>query len=1232
MTNKANTRAQAKRGLYNMPTTIGNSTDMERVPNQSPASSNVQVTATMVSKSVTPQVNGPRTTTINDNIRQQQYSSSETPRPTNTHEHMDMAWPRRKGTNDSMDTFNLESDSKSIEDLERDETTERETKDEPENEKKMQSENYRERQGSKNTGSPTSQGKKPKVITEMEKETQVIETQGRNSESEVTQSGIKNVEVCTAMIHRTLSDRPSLNIPHFEHNPEDLTRDPTHNTQENGISIMTTQRTAARVEHLKSSSSLKLLAWTKVAEMHNPESEKIETTVTMSKGDEHLIKLRQDTRDLHAKQDAKEHLTTPEKPESTRELQLSSNEWIESSTLPITIPQDNPNLGGRRNSVGIVDQVIKDLAKMNAKLLQTRKSSQININMEKPPSAELYYPKHRSIHEVMTLETNSPAFESRNEEIIVSQKRCRRRESPENDDCSVRKKLKSQREEENKRRNTSVDSEDEDDTATSRNENWRRSTEIPQTGISNIDETPTCDEKIISKLSPILMSAATIAVAPLMKLYENLNENYRDQTTLIALLNSKMIKLETDLKEMTSEIVVAKRGNDISLMALKESLRNNSEDKKLLAEVTRQALTLLQNERERRRDSNITQVAKTVQTSQTSVINLETCELPEKFGTTEHAFEKKKKETEVRVSKQNCCYDKELIISHDVSDCGRTERKSVEIAQKTTTYSSTDCTTSIEKSVEESKQQIEKEPDKEQVLLPTNPPNTSKSIDTNSNNLESMPIIKHRKKNEREWYDIFENPKTSSGASNEKNSKTIKPNSNNCNKKSKNQQAKKNKKTRSSANFFRNIKALNITVNNSEVATLKGEKKKQIDEEIQIVEEKTQPANLTENNITLIERTIELDMEDPDGDEEELLNMSTYSVPEADENNDNEESIKIIENGNNPRRDNRELEASPQKSSIKGYEKEKDDRSANKRVILWPETPTKSQLTTKKSSKKMQEPQIFFTLEEKRLKSMLKQGNIPKIMKATKNTTLDERKNNIISTEILNEKSTRKIEEPRGNVDESIKSRNSTVPVGNKTILKNHQYRLLVEKIDGRQGGTPLNRYTILQMFQKIPVLKVIKSARIDRVEIMAEMKQKSVLLYINDKKDAELIMMSERQLLEAGYQVYEVDNTLKGNDDVKTKEPKAQRTNEKELVTFERIEKNAIREHAPNVMLKDTEIETEVAGLPDDIKTKKIKITVDNRGKLDIGNDKSMEVNADEDERKKWSWLAKSLNPIKES
>ncbi|XP_069502713.1 putative leucine-rich repeat-containing protein DDB_G0290503 [Ambystoma mexicanum] len=562
------------------------------------------------------------------------------------------------------------------------------------------------------------------------------------------------------------------------------------------------------------------------------------------------------------------------------------------------------------------------------------------------------------------------------------------------------------------------------------------------------------------------------------------------------------------------------------------------------------------------------------------------------------------------------------------------EFNSAEIAQKTRSCSSTVSTKPIEKEVEKSKQQNEKEVDKEQALPPPNPPETSKSIDTNTKNLGSKPITEDGKKNEREWYDIFENPKICSGVSNEKRSKIAKLNSNDCNKKSKNQQVKKNRKARSSANFFRNIKALNINVNNSELSTLKGEKKKK-DDEIQIVDEKVQPVNLTEDNMTLTGRKIELDVEDIEGDEEELLNMSTYSVSDAEENKDNNRVVKTIENGSNIGQDNRESETSPQKPSTEGYEKEKDDRTSSKRVISWPETPKKLQFTAKKITKKVEDPQIFFTLEEKRLKSMLKQGNSSKIREVTKNPILDEQKNNMHGTELPKEnlqQSTREVQASRGNVEESAKSRNPNLIVGNKTTRKNHQYRLLVEKIDGRKGGTPLNRYTILQIFQKIPVLRVINSARIDRVEIMAEMNQKFVLLHINDKKDAELIMMSERQLLEVGYQVYEVDNTLKGSDDAKTKEPKVQKINEKDLVTIKTTEKSVIKEYVSNVKFKDTEMETEVAGLPDDIKTKKIKITVDNREKLGPVNSKSPEVNSDEDEGKKWSWLAKSLNPTTKS
>ncbi|XP_069470071.1 uncharacterized protein [Ambystoma mexicanum] len=557
------------------------------------------------------------------------------------------------------------------------------------------------------------------------------------------------------------------------------------------------------------------------------------------------------------------------------------------------------------------------------------------------------------------------------------------------------------------------------------------------------------------------------------------------------------------------------------------------------------------------------------------------------------------------------------------------ECNGAEIAQKTRPCSLTVSMKPIEKEAEKSKQINEKEVDKEQALPPLNPPETSKSTDTNTKNLGCKSVTESGKKNEREWYDIFENPKIGSGASNGKGLKTVKLNSNDCNKKSKNQQIKKNRNSRSSANFFRNIKALNITVNNAEASVLK-EKKKKKDDETQIMDNNVQSKNLTEDSRSPTGSTTELDVEDMEGDEEELLNMSTYSVSDAEENKDDNRVVKTIENGSNTGQDDCESEASPQKSSMEGDEQEKKDETSSKRVISWPETPKKIQSTAKKNIKKVEDSQTFLTLEEKRLKSMLKQGNPSKTKEVTKNPTLDEQENNTHGTECPKgnpQQPAREVGVPRRNTEESAKLRNFNPIVDNKKTRKNHQYRLLVEKIDRRKGETPLNRYTILQIFKTIPVLRAIKSARIDRVEIMAETNQKSVLLHIDDKKDVELIMMSERQLLEAGYQVYEVDNTLRESDEEKTKDPKVQKTNEKDLVEIKTIEKSEKKEYVANVKSKDTEMETEVVGPPDDIKMKKIKITVQNREKLGPVNSHYPETNNEEDEKKKWSWLAKSLN-----
>ncbi|XP_069498838.1 uncharacterized protein MCAP_0864-like [Ambystoma mexicanum] len=214
----------------------------------------------------------------------------------------------------------------------------------------------------------------------------------------------------------------------------------------------------------------------------------------------------------------------------------------------------------------------------------------------------------------MTLEAYTPSFESRNEEIVGSQKSCRRKLSSDLELEGGHKRFKSntrrsltptpKRLSEQAQSQASSESEDEAKSLHPRKVRQQFEQLPAPMAPQNSYEVTTLVETTIGRLSPILMSATTIAVAPLLKLYENLNESLRDQTTLVALLNSKIVKLKIDLMDMTTQVVETRRGNDISLTALRESLKATIEDKRLLAEVTKQALALLQKDREYRADAS----------------------------------------------------------------------------------------------------------------------------------------------------------------------------------------------------------------------------------------------------------------------------------------------------------------------------------------------------------------------------------------------------------------------------------------------------------------------------------------------------------------------------------------------------------------------------------------------------------------------------------------------------
>ncbi|XP_069506277.1 calponin homology domain-containing protein DDB_G0272472-like [Ambystoma mexicanum] len=396
------------------------------------------------------------------------------------------------------------------------------------------------------------------------------------------------------------------------------------------------------------------------------------------------------------------------------------------------------------------------------------------------------------------------------------------------------------------------------------------------------------------------MSATTIAVAPLMKLYENLNENCRDQTTLISLLNSKMIKLELDLKEMTSEVLLTRRGNDISLTALKEALRTNSEDKKLLAEVTRQALMLLQKERAGKSELNQNRITNNKETPTSTESNAEQSETLEKSRTNKHPMEKKI-EAEKKNSQQNCCYDKDLIISSEESDCGVENARVEELVKKIRPTIPTAIKKISEKEDVSGKTQNEREEDKEQALSRIDP---TLAQDINDGHQEIILPLQQQKR-----MMASEQPAT--------------------------------------------------------------KEKKRIEESKNVVG-KVQSETQLEDNNQQIESIVELVSDEENCDVEELLNISTYSSSEVDKHKEENRAESNQETDIHTGQGEHEIEVNLPKVSIKEQEKEREEKMTGKSVISWPETPKKTLSVNKKPEKRVEEPQIFLTLEEKRKKSMLK--------------------------------------------------------------------------------------------------------------------------------------------------------------------------------------------------------------------------------------------------------------------
>ncbi|XP_069470081.1 DNA ligase 1-like [Ambystoma mexicanum] len=457
-------------------------------------------------------------------------------------------------------------------------------------------------------------------------------------------------------------------------------------------------------------------------------------------------------------------------------------------------------------------------------------------------------------------------------------------------------------------------------------------------------------EIIVGKLSPILMPATTIAVAPLLKLYENLNESLRDQTTLVALLNSEIVKLELDLIDMTAQVVTTRRGNDISLTALRESLKTTMEDKRLLAEVTKHALMLLQKDREHRMDEVGTCVPQKTQPSLESgrtlnLIDNKNDPVPEDRTSKLNPRLTKPKtiqncraeiDSEITIVLSDSPKDsnkKKVLVVDDKVRSSEGKRNSNKVTMIESNESNRDVMTvphdsspkegrSEEMDHKETRHNEKEDKGSEnQDLEEPMACGNGKEVRTPVNSKADDLI---EKKNETEWFYIFDPKKTKESTGQNMQSRAVALKQSKCKKKSKNQQIQKNKNPRSAANFFRNIKALTITVNNTEPT---GTNSKKCNRECSKADgttapklpssRKIQPTEITEKEDKQKSR---VENENYDEEDEELLNMSTYSSAVDDD---------VVTEG---------VSEFDEKSKAKNHqEKKKGESSVTDKTLLEPE-------------------------------------------------------------------------------------------------------------------------------------------------------------------------------------------------------------------------------------------------------------------------------------------------------
>ncbi|XP_069460746.1 putative leucine-rich repeat-containing protein DDB_G0290503 [Ambystoma mexicanum] len=912
----------------------------------------------------------------------------------------------------------------------------------------------------------------------------------------------------------------------------------------------------------------------------------------------------------------------------------------------------------RRDSIELADQVLRGLVEMNSNLAKRRRNSETHSCGRTTPQAEWQRSKEKSLHDVMALEANTPSFEFRNEEIAVSQKRCRRKLSSDLELEGGHKRFKS-----NTRRSltptpkrvreqiqSQVPPESEGEVESLHSKKKRQQHETTPMATHTSDEVTTLVETIIGRLSPVLMSATTIAVAPLLKLYENLNESLRDQTTLVALLNSKIVKLEIDLTDMAAQVVETRRGNDISLTALRESVKATIEDKRLLAEVTKQALTLLQKDREQRAEANKNRLPAKIQLNPDITHDTTTIDSNVTALTNEETTKLKSAPTRTMKHKSSCSVtdlETPSVMSDSPEKSKKTKDPMVGVSERGNIEKNNKKKESIKESKDGGKNmneislkiptkkkrpqemdtietiQTENEEEGCQSVAVDNTRTNTKGKEMRQTSSNNKVNAIAEKKNEVEWFDIFEprNSKKRSSLSLKNNPAILKQS--NQKKKSKNQQGQKAKNSRSAANFFRNIKALTITVNNTEPTGTNNKKSSLDSSEASTI---TAIEELPKGKTRQIEKTKDerktktpVTIEEESEDDENLLNMSTYSLQADEEVDENNASETIDECETTIQQDKRRGEPTLTCKTPTEPEQESATGKVGKRVFQWPVTPKKVDTILKNKEPKEENGKHFCTLEEKRKRSTQQQKKTCVASKpcgASSNPTFKDtkcqKKSELQPITVLLPKNQKKTDKAIEHSWKSQKEENST------------RYRILVEKIDHKQSDPALNRYSILQIFQKIPTLRTLKSPQIDRVEIIADSNQKFVLLHIAEKKVAERIMTGERQLLNAGYQVYEVDNALGGNDCDNENEKGAQLTTKKEAQMKSQQEKNIANEAQEN-KIEENEEGSGIQHSLEEIKQKKIRITVVNFQDPKRTRCKNT-LNTEEDSQS-WRWIAKSLN-----